>query len=97
MKQTIFVTGLDLDDLNRRLNKALSEIEGESSISYHFDNMLAVIEYDTSAAYASNICCECQYWDSSNSESDVSGICQLKGKRCRFNCKACKDYKDIRA
>lgn len=79
MKQTIFVTGLDLDDLNRRLNKALSEIEGESSISYHFDNMLAVIEYDTSAAYASNICCECQFWDSSKRlyDSDIRRSYQI--------------------
>lgn len=97
MLQTIFVTGLDLPDLNRCLNKALSEIDGEPSIQYHFDRMLAVIEYNTTASYDNKICCECQHWDSSNSTSDVNGICQLKGRRCRFNCKACESYKDIRS
>lgn len=85
--------GTDLPDLNRSLNEALSKIENPH-INYFLDNLTAVIEYETVSL--NNICCECKFWDSTDSENDVVGICHKRGKRLRFNCRACDYYDDIR-
>lgn len=95
MLQTRAIFGTDLPDLFETLNNELTKIDSEKvEIKYFLDNLTIVIEFEESY---NRLCCECQHWDSSNGTSDVNGFCQLSGNRKRFNCRACKNYKDIRA
>lgn len=96
MLQTKFILGTDMPDLERSLNKFLSELSAESVCKYFPESCLVVVEYKTDEEYKTSLCCECSMWDSPNS-SNLYGFCQLKGDRKRFNCKACPSYKDIRA
>lgn len=98
MLQVLYVCGIDMPDLIESLNKTLSGLNSKEkpNIIYNRDKVEAIVEYEPVEVYENSLCCECQYFDTSGSASDVSGLCQLKGKRCRFNCRACKDYKDIR-
>lgn len=97
MLQTKFVFGTDLPDLNGRLNEALSEIKSENiQVKYETDKKLAIIEFEIYEAYKDHICCECAYWDDSGSHQSLSGFCTLTGKRMRFSCHACPQFKDVR-
>ena len=99
MLQVKFIYGTDLADLNESLNKALSTTESETKpdIKYDFNKIIAVIEYETHEAYKDRLCCDCTFWDDSVGNSDLIGMCQMCGKRKRFNDKACPRYEDIRA
>ena len=97
MLQVKFVIGYDLMDLNESLNEALSKIKSENvSIKYELNNTLAIIEYEVQEAYKERLCCECAYWDDSGNSESLNGFCTMTGKRMRFNCHACPNYKDIR-
>ena len=96
MLQTKFVQGINLTDLNERLNQALSEITSkEPSIKYFLDDNLAIIEYRTNEAYQNRLCSECAHWEDTGNGTLVN-FCTQDGKRKRYNCKACPMYKDLR-
>lgn len=96
MLQTRICEGLDFKDLQRSVNEALSEINSDDpKIIWETSNLLAIIEYVVNESYKKSLCCECQYWKE-NETSSLMGICQLAGKRKRYDCKPCASYKDIR-
>ena len=56
----------------------------------------AVIQYEIKEEWTDRICSECKYWDDGGSVEAVNGLCQERGGRRRFNCRACERFKDIR-
>lgn len=97
MLQTKFVQGINLTDLNERLNQALSEITSkEPSIKYFLEDNLAIIEYQTNEAYKNSLCSECALWDDQGKTTSLVGFCTITGKRTRYNCRACRKFHDER-
>lgn len=97
MLQVKFVYGDNMPDLNEKLNKALSEIKSEKpEVKYEFDQLLAIIEYELYEVYKDRLCCECAYWDDDGKSSTLVCFCTMNGKRMRYNCHACSQYKDRR-
>lgn len=98
MIQIELVEGKNIRSLKNAANDFLKSYDTESiqDISFDFDHMVAVIKYELGAEWVNRICSECQYWDDSGSSDAVSGLCQEHGGRKRFNCKACKEFKDVR-
>ena len=84
--------------LEEGLNDFLASITSEEvrNIVYDFPNCTVAIEYEAKEAWAKALCCDCQYWDDGGSVETTNGLCQECGQRRRFNCKACKHFKDIR-
>jgi len=97
MLQTKFVKGTDITDLNEKLNRALSETTSEKTeVKYFLDDFLAIIEYELHEVYKDRYCSECAYWDGESDRSSLACFCTMTGKRMRYNCHACVQYKDIR-
>lgn len=97
MLQIKFVQGVDMPDLERSTNEALSKIKSENvEVNCDMDRFLAIIKYDLYEVYKDHICCECMYWDDSGSHQSITGFCTLTGKRMRFSCHACPQFKDVR-
>ena len=90
------VEGFSAEDLTRKLNEALREIESEPKITYYESKWAAVIEQAVEEAYKDRLCCDCIYWDDKGNNQSLNGFCTLTGKRMRFNCRACKQFKDLR-
>lgn len=97
MIQVKFILGVDLPDLNETLNSFLQTVNSDDvNINYdHIDDLLIIVEYEKDEPYKRSICSECQNWQE-NSPSSLVGLCQAKGHRKRFDCKACSAYVDIR-
>lgn len=97
MLQIQIIKGGLADDLTKAVNDFLATIDGDSVKDLDVDVMegTAVIQYVIKEAWKGRICCECQYWDDGG-ETTTSGLCQEHGRRCRFNCKACECFKDVR-
>lgn len=97
MLQVKFVYGKDMPDLNENLNKTLSEITSEKTdIKYELNQLMAIIEYEVYEAYKDRLCCECAFWDDDGKSSTLACFCTMTGKRMRYNCHACAQYRDIR-
>ena len=97
MLQVKFVLGCDALDLTESLNRTLSNMEEEIADIKFVDSKTAAIIFKVAEEYLDRLCCDCSFWDDSNSTSNLIGLCQFCGKRKRFNDKACRSYKDIRA
>lgn len=98
MVQIKFVEGDTLTSLERSINSFLAGITAEDlrDISYNLENKTAIIEYVAQEAWKKCLCCDCQHWDGGDDTTSVMGLCQMRGKRKRFNCRACEDFKDVR-
>ena len=96
MIKTKFIEGTDRDDLERKLNQALEQIESEPKIKYFESRWMAVIEETIEEAYKKRLCCECAFWDDQGNSESLNAFCTMTGKRMRFNCKACRRFKDLR-
>lgn len=99
MLQTKIVDGLTRSEVETALNEALSKINSEKVTVKWPDPrcLIAVIEYELEEAWRKEICCDCKYYDDTDSDNGVIGLCQERGKRTRFNCRACKEFKDVRS
>ena len=98
MVQIKFVEGDTLTSLERSINSFLAGITAEDlrDISYNLENKTAIIEYVAQEAWKKCLCCDCQHWDGGDDTNSVMGLWQMRGKRKRFNCRACEDFKDVR-
>ena len=98
MLQIQIVTGENVKDLTDKTNACLAPISTEAvrDIDINVKELTAVIQYQLIEEWTKRLCSECQYWDDSGSSSAVSGLCQDNGRRYRFNCQACKNFKDVR-
>lgn len=101
MRQVKIIKSDDIksaSDLQDSINACLVPVKSDDviSIDINLSELSAVIEYIANEEYMDRICSECQYWDDGDSASAVSGLCQDRGGRRRFNCKACESFKDIR-
>ena len=94
MFQVKLVCGTDPQNLNDSLNRELSTIQSENVKVKFADAKTAFIVYETVSS--KEICCDCQFWDDTQSNTSLMGFCQMCGKRKRFNDKACEQFKDIR-
>ena len=97
MLQVKFIEGFSADDMTQKVNEALSEINSEDVTIIPIDKRSVVIQYETAAEYSKRLCSECRFWDDNGDTSSLSCFCTIKGKRMRYNCKACSEYKDIRS
>ena len=97
MYQVKFVLGVDAPDLTECLNRTLSNLQHDVVDIKFPDDKTAAIIYEVEEEYKSHLCCDCAMWDDTNSTSNLIGLCQFCGKRKRFNDKACRSFKDIRA
>lgn len=83
-----------LDDL---INDFLGTLKSEAVKNiYVRETGFAVVQYEIKDIWEDRLCSECQYWDDSGTSDAVVGLCQEKGCRKRFNCRACERFKDIR-
>lgn len=100
MVQIKFIEGDTLTSLERSINSFLAGITAEDlrDISYNLevDTKTAIIEYVAQEAWKKCLCCDCQHWDGGDDTSSVIGLCQMCGKRKRFNNRACDCFKDVR-
>lgn len=93
--QVKFIEGVNLEELESEINAFLVGLPSEpKSVTYDFDKMFAIIEYNKVRDKA--ICCECRFWDDTGEHDSLIGFCQRCGGRKRFGEKACNNYEDIR-
>ena len=95
MLKTKFISGHDMEDLERKLNRALEDIEEKPNIRYYESSWVAVIEMEIVPEYVGRLCCDCAFWDDTGNSS-LSCFCTQNGKRMRYYCRACKLFKDLR-
>lgn len=90
----------EVTDLNKSINDFLATIKSEDvkGIQYELSDipLIAIVQYELTEPWSNELCCDCKYWDDGGSTSNVSGLCHECGQRRRFNCKACKHFKDVR-
>ena len=93
--KTVFFSSIK--ELDASVNEVLSTISKEEfySIEVKEEKGLAFILYEKEEPWKNALCCDCQYWDDQG-ETSTSGLCHECGQRRRFNCKACKSFKDVR-
>lgn len=100
MLQVKILQECEVNDLNKSINDFLANINSEDvkDIKYKLSDipLIAIIQYELVEEWTKELCCDCQYWDDGGSTSNVSGLCHEHGLRKRFNCKACKAFKDVR-
>ena len=98
MLQIKIITAYTAEDLNRKANEFLANIEAEGvkEITVDTTKMSAVIQYEQKEQWTKRKCYDCKYWDDGGEPSAVSGLCTECGQRRRFNCNACQLFKDIR-
>ena len=98
MLQIKIFSSADMEKLTASVNEFLSSINDESvkQITINETATRITIQYTVEEAWAKALCCDCQYWDDGGSVETTNGLCQECGQRRRFNCKACKHFKDIR-
>lgn len=85
-------------DLENEINLFLTTVETDAvkDIKVDLFSNTAIIQYELVEEWQSALCCDCQYWDDQGDSASTSGLCHECGQRRRFNCKACKCFKDIR-
>ena len=98
MLQVKLFSTLKNSELEREINEFLATIDAEAVKDINIDGMecTAFIQYEIIEEWKNALCCDCQHWDDGGSTSNVSGLCHECGQRRRFNCKACKQFKDVR-
>ena len=98
MLQIKIFSSADMEKLTASVNEFLSSIKDESVKQFTINETATriTIQYTVEEAWAKALCCDCQYWDDGGSVETTNGLCQECGQRRRFNCKACKHFKDIR-
>ena len=98
MLQVKVISTVQVTDLESSINEFLTTVDTESvkDISVDVLDSTAVIQYEIVEEWKNALCCDCQHWDDGGSTSNVSGLCHECGQRRRFNCKACKQFKDVR-
>lgn len=98
MLQVKVISTVQVTDLESSINEFLTTVDTESvkDISVDVMDSTAVIQYEIVEEWKNALCCDCQHWDDGGSTSNVSGLCHECGQRRRFNCKACKKFKDVR-
>ena len=85
----------DLIDLEKKVNEFLKSINDEDpKIEIDFTHISALVRYHERDA--KRLCCDCIHFDGDSDTSSPMGLCQICGKRVRFNTKSCKDFNDIR-
>jgi len=95
MIQIKFVQGKDLLTLENGVNEFLASLSSEEIKDIKREELLVTILYERKDAWVGMMCCDCQYWDDGG-EPTTSGLCHETGRRCRFNCKACERFRDVR-
>lgn len=87
-----------LAELEPAINDFIATLDEEAikDISIDITKGTAIIQYVAQEEWRNHICADCKYWDDGGSPSAVGGLCHECGTRRRFNCKACKSFKDIR-
>ena len=98
MVQIQLFKGLDAKDLQDQVNGFLKMIDSEAvkDIRTDLEKNNAVILYEMVEEWSKRKCYDCKYWDDGGDPSSTSGFCIECGGRRRFNCKACKNFKDER-
>ena len=100
MLQVKIVQECEVADLNKSINDFLATIKSEDvkDIKYGLSDipLIAIIQYEVTQAYTNRKCYDCELWDDGGDPSSTSGLCHDCGQRRRFNCNACKSFKDIR-
>lgn len=84
-------------EIDEAVNEFLDGIDDDLIRSIEVKVGFAVVQYHVKKPWEGRLCSECQHWDDAGSSDSVIGLCQEKGGRRRFNCRACDKYKDIRA
>lgn len=97
MLQTKFCIGLDMQDLQKSINDALSDINSDDvTIHYHLDKLMAIIEYQYQKKRDA-ICVDCCHYDPTGDPCRKAfGLCQFHGDRVRFSQEVCRDFLDVR-
>lgn len=96
MLQIQIIKGDSPEELTKKANEFLATIDGDAVKDLNISPFgECVIQYVIKEAHVGRMCCECQYWDDGG-ETTTSGLCHEHGRRCRFNCKACTSFKDVR-
>lgn len=98
MLQVKILKGKDIETLNDAVNVFLANFNEDAikDINVEAEKMVAVIQYTVKPEWTNKLCADCKYWDDAGCSDAVSGLCQERGGRRRFNCKACECFKDIR-
>lgn len=98
MYQIKLIEGKDIESLNTATNEFLAVFNEDAvkDIRINYDKMVAFIQYEVKEAHEDRKCYDCKYWDDGGDSASVSGMCIECGQRRRFNCNACKSFKDIR-
>lgn len=100
MLQVKILQEAKMDGLNTSINDFLATVNSKDvkDIKYELSNipLIAIIQYELVEPWQNELCCDCKYWDDGDSTSSVTGLCFEHGLRKRFNCKACKEWKDRR-
>ena len=99
MLQIKILQGKDIGDLNERVNEFLATVKSDAikdNIDFDIPELVAIIKYELLEQWYGRLCSECKYWDDGESSDSVSGLCQERGCRRRFNAKACERYQDVR-
>lgn len=97
MLQTKFCEGVDLKDLQRVVNEALSNLDSDNVVDIidHSDQMYMIIKYVEKVRKL--MCVDCQFYDSSGDPTRKAfGLCQFHGDRVRFSKEACSGFIDLR-
>lgn len=98
MLQIKIISAYTATELTDKTNEFLATLETEAVKDIKVDTakMSSVIHYEVKEPWKGQMCGDCKYWDDGGSPDAVSGLCHECGGRRRFNCRACKAFKDIR-
>lgn len=92
------IEGSDQTELLLKINVFIADKE-VVDIKVDHENYKADILYKSETETKPKkrmLCCECQYWDDTQSENSLMGFCTITGKRCRYNQDGCDKYLDVR-
>ena len=96
MLQTKICEGVDLKDLERRINDFLSESKcDDAKIIYYLTQFCAVIEYNKHNPKL--MCVDCRFYDPNGDQHRKAyGVCHWCGERVRFSNETCEHFRDMR-
>ena len=86
------LVGTDYKDLEDQIN-AIVKSQQDATVDVNFDSIAAVV---TLSGDSKCMCMDCSFWDDEGRHDSVMGLCQCRGGRMRFNCRACEEFKDRR-
>ena len=90
--------GENLKDLQNKVNGFIEPLKADDikGIDIREGTIVAIIQYEIEEEWRNAKCMDCSQWDDEGKTDTVSGLCHIHGRRTRFNCRACKEFKDIR-